>query len=145
MDNLLENTQQTQDFDSGKYKKWERSGQHAQLLYSLVMSNTIKNGWTSAKILAEFPQFQFYNPNNFRSTVHRYRKKKAARDTGRITLTEEGGLEFDEEFTERIDNALIQNTAGGTYKLICLFNKSIQLIELTILLFLIFYDSNEYN
>jgi hypothetical protein len=116
------NTEPTQEADNGKYKKWERSGQHAQLLYALIMSNTIKTGWTPAKILAEFPQYQVYNPNNFRATLCRYRKKKAARDTGRIGLNEEGVLEFEEEFMDRIDNALVQNTAGGTYNLICLFN-----------------------
>jgi hypothetical protein len=136
MENILDSTQQTQEMDCGKYKKWERSGQHAQLLYALIMSNTIKTGWTPAKILAEFPQFQVYNPNNFRSTLCRYRKKKAARDMGRISTNEEGALEFDEEFTERIDNALIQNTAGGTYILICWFINLIELLKLTFMLFL---------
>jgi hypothetical protein len=96
--------------DNGNYQKWDRGGQHASLLYSLVFSDTIK-GWTPQKVLAEFPQFQVYNPNNFQSTLHRLKKKKMNLDMQHVTDGNFNALDDEEQ----ANNALRRNAAGGTY------------------------------
>jgi hypothetical protein len=83
----MSNNQQAKETE--KFQAWEKGGQHAQILYQMLLNgtSTIPMDWKPTHIVAEFPQYAVYMPSNFRSTVNRYKRNiRAMNDDDRTTL-----------------------------------------------------------
>jgi hypothetical protein len=81
----MSNNQQAKEPE--KFQAWEKGGQHAQILYQMLLNGTIPMDWKPTHIVAEFPQYAVYKPSNFRSTVNRYKRNiRAMNEDDRTTL-----------------------------------------------------------
>jgi hypothetical protein len=79
--------------NSQKWAYWEKGGQHAQMLFRMIYNKTIPNGWKPNDIVKEFPQYAVYKPENFRSTVSRYRRRiESLRRNGERLVAVQPGL-----------------------------------------------------